>query len=108
MPTPSKRIQVLLRDRVRDVVQTLSDEENLSSSKICALLIEEALIHRGVFDNRPTVQVQRREDPDLESLMRRDGIQAQLVSRNMRGSERTEEEEKLYRKLKMLKELEIL
>ena len=50
MPSPSKRIQVLLRQPVMEVMETFAPEQGLTWSKAAALLIEEALKARGLLD----------------------------------------------------------
>ena len=87
----------MLRDRVREQVESLSEEENISSSKVCAMLIEEALIHRGTFDNQKT-KMASYGDAWKES---KDDLKQKM-------SELDDNDLKMIRKLKMLKELEIL
>lgn len=47
MPSPSKRIQVVLRKPMMDILDDFALESGLTWSKSCALLIEEALTARG-------------------------------------------------------------
>lgn len=106
---PKKRIQVLLRDRVYEIVEALSGDENLPMSKVCSMLIEESLMARGEFSkSRPAdtpgfipkgveMKVVAKQDPienARESLAAASGID--------------DEDLKLLRKLKMLKELNLL
>lgn len=43
----SKRVQVLLRDRIADIVEGLAECEGVSVSRFCGQLIEEALRANG-------------------------------------------------------------
>ena len=43
----SKRVQVLLRDRIAELVEGLAECEGVSVSRFCGLLIEEALRANG-------------------------------------------------------------
>lgn len=47
MPSPSKRIQVVLRKPMMDILEEFAIDAGLTWSKSCALLIEEALTARG-------------------------------------------------------------
>ena len=74
MPTSSKRVQVLLKPRVTEIIEQISEEENLSLSKICSLLIEEALITRGAFSKTSTIREVLPPTPERDSLMKRDSL----------------------------------
>ena len=50
MPTKKRRVGFIPRNGVLDIVNKLSYENNLSYSKIINILVEEALIHRGLFN----------------------------------------------------------
>ena len=50
MPTKKKRIGFIPREDVMRIINELSFENNLSNSKIISILIEEALINRGIYN----------------------------------------------------------
>ena len=52
MPTKKKRVGFIPRDDVKEVIDKLSLENNLSNSKIISILVEEALYVRGIFDKK--------------------------------------------------------
>ena len=67
----SKRVQVLLRDRIADIVEGLAECEGISVSRVCGSLIEEALKAKGPL----TIDGQ---------LHARAGVQVQSVVTNQR------------------------
>ena len=50
MPTKKKRVGFIPRNNVLEIINRLSFENNLSNSKIINILVEEALIQRGILD----------------------------------------------------------
>ena len=50
MPTKKKRIGFIPREDVMRIISELSFENNLSNSKIISILVEEALIKRGIYN----------------------------------------------------------
>lgn len=50
MPTKKKRVGFIPREGVMKIVDKLSFENNLSNSKIISILVEEALVQRGLFN----------------------------------------------------------
>ena len=50
MPTKKRRVGFIPRSDVLEIINKLKLEHNLSSSKIINMLVEEALIKRGLFD----------------------------------------------------------
>ena len=50
MPTKKKRVGFIPREDVMRIIDKLSIENNLSSSKIISILVEEALSIRGLFN----------------------------------------------------------
>ena len=50
MPTKKKRVGFIPRNIVLEIINKLSFENNLSNSKIINILVEEALIQRGILD----------------------------------------------------------
>lgn len=96
MPTSQKRIQVLLRPRVLEIVEGMAEDERMPASKILVQLIEEALINRGI-----DITSNKWKMPNVE------GREHQTVSRNLKtdtDTELTEEDLKLIKIVKMIKE----
>ena len=54
MPTKKKRVGFIPRSNVLEIINKLSFESNLSTSKIINLLVEEALFKRGILNNNFT------------------------------------------------------
>ena len=52
MPTKKKRVGFIPREDVMRIIDKLSIENNLSSSKIISILVEEALSIRGIFNKK--------------------------------------------------------
>ena len=52
MPTKKKRVGFIPREDVMRIIDKLSVENNLSSSKIISILVEEALSIRGIFNKK--------------------------------------------------------
>ena len=50
MPTKKKRVGFIPREDVMEIIDKLSYEHNLSNSKIVNILVEEALVQRGIFN----------------------------------------------------------
>ena len=50
MPTKKRRVGFIPRSDVLDLINKLSFESNLSTSKIINILVEEALYKRGIFN----------------------------------------------------------
>ena len=50
MPTKKKRVGFIPREKVMNIINKLSFENNLSNSKIVNMLVEEALYKRGIYD----------------------------------------------------------
>ncbi len=48
MPTSKIRIGYLPRPEIQEIIKKLSDEQNISQSKIVGILVEEALEARGI------------------------------------------------------------
>ena len=49
MPTKKKRVGFIPRENVMKIIEKLGFENNLSNSKIISILVEEALVKRGIF-----------------------------------------------------------
>ena len=102
---------MLLRDQVHALVKGLSDETGLTLSKTCAMLVEEALEARGLYDTRLLRGKQRQieEKPLGMADVIREAVahsdkRSQLVSRNTQTIDDSDLE--LLTKLKKLKALE--
>ena len=52
MPTKKKRVGFIPREDVMRIIEKLSNENNLSNSKIISILVEEALSIRGIFNKK--------------------------------------------------------
>jgi len=50
MPTKKKRVGFIPREEVMNIIDRLSNENNLSISKIISILVEEALTSRGIYN----------------------------------------------------------
>jgi len=114
----SKRVQVLLRDRVAEIIEGIAEEENLSQSKVCGALIEEALLTRGVFSKNSHIREVLPSTPTRDSVMRKDSLldavdiaerKVEVTQNRKTETDDLEDEDlKLLRKSKMLKELNLL
>ena len=51
MPSPRKRIGFLPRSEVQYIIDKICENNKLSQSKVTGILVEEALISRGVLDS---------------------------------------------------------
>lgn len=90
----TQRVQCQFRDSTLDQVKLIADEMNLSLSKAVGYLVEEALAARGSLTNAPT------QSP----------MKAEVVMSNSRKAAEVElddEDLKLLKKIKLLKELGI-
>ena len=50
MPSPSQRIQCLLRPKTLETVKAVAESQDRSLSRMISDLVEEALAHRGLMD----------------------------------------------------------
>tara|TARA_B100000579_G_C22837518_1_gene859637 strand:+ start:1005 stop:1406 length:402 start_codon:yes stop_codon:yes gene_type:complete len=50
MPSVRKRIGYLPSPNVQDIITKIANNKNLSQSKVVGILVEEALVARGIFD----------------------------------------------------------
>lgn len=60
MPTSQKRVQVLFRPAVLEVLEQLANEQGVTLSKISAQLVEEALESRGLVDRKTLADQSRK------------------------------------------------
>ena len=107
MPTSKKRIQVLLRPRLLELVETLAEEDGTATSAVCVRLIEEGLHARG-YDVTSASKPSPRPSFVPEGSEWPEGWKAKTVSRNLKAEaseELSEKDMKLLEVLKMLKEI---
>ena len=77
----TQRVQVLLRPTVLEIVKDIGEQEDLTLSKTVSMLVEEALISRGLFDkrykagNREAVALQKEEQKLETELEREEGLE---------------------------------
>ncbi len=80
MPSPRKRIGFLPRTQVQQIIDQICEEENLSQSKVVGILVEEALVARGIFD--PKIAKDFEANPNwkaqAKSLMKRDSTESPI------------------------------
>ena len=107
MPTPNKRVQVLLKPRALEIIEKISEDENLSLSKICSLLIEEALVTRGAYSKTSHMVEVLPPTPERDSLMRRDSV-VKAGEQAEQKQQVTDEDLRLLAKIKGLRELGLL
>ena len=106
MPS-SPRVQVLLRPDVYEIVKELSEEENITLSKVCGLLVEQALVNRGLWDKKRKIKPSM--SPDAKSLHRLDVLDTKLdTPKDPEPTELDPDDLKLLKKIKALKEAGIL
>ena len=60
MPSIRKRIGYLPSLNIQEIITNIAKDEKLSQSKVVGILVEEALIARGVFDLQKTDDVTRK------------------------------------------------
>ena len=60
MPSIRKRIGYLPSINIQEIISKLAEKEKLSQSKMVGILVEEALIARGIFDLQKTENVTRK------------------------------------------------
>ena len=67
---PGKRLQVMLRPEVYDIVKELADEDKLSNSKTMSILVEQALVSRSLWDakTRKRIPKEVQSDPHFRSV----------------------------------------
>ena len=58
MPTKKKRVGFIPREDVMKIIDKLSEENNLSNSKIISILVEEALSIRGIYNKETCKETQ--------------------------------------------------
>ena len=61
MPSKRKRIGYLPAPSIKELIKLISDNEKLSQSKIVGILVEEALIARGLFDPKNSINIKRED-----------------------------------------------
>ena len=103
----SPRVQVLLRPDVFDIVKDLSDEENITLSKVCGYLIEQALVNRGLWDKKRRIKLT--DTPEAKSLHKTELFDAAIPDVPKDPNTELEPDDlKLLMKLKALKQAGLL
>lgn len=100
MPASKKRIQVLLRPRLLEPVESIAEDDGTATSAVCVRLIEEALLSRGYDVNTGKQSARPSSTPE--------GWKNQTVSRNLKSGstdDLTERDLKMIEILKMLKDV---
>ena len=112
MPAPAQRVQVLLRPKVLDLVKVISEEENLTLSKVCSQLIEAGLLAKGVLDPKsPPPQlreVAREASPATRSILGVDVPDNYNMTTTKRTTDLDPSDLELLQKLKALKSVGLL
>ena len=54
MPSIRKRIGYLPSLNIQEIITNIANKEKLSQSKVVGILVEEALIAKGIFDHQNT------------------------------------------------------
>ena len=114
-----KRVQVMLRPEIWEIVEELRDEDNLSDSKICAILIEQALVNRALWDKktRQRLPADTGSDPASKSLNKTDilegielpeGVTVQTTTKHQQPETEEQELMEIAKKLRLLKQLEMI
>lgn len=104
MPYSSKRIQVLLHPKVRDVLENFSTEEGLTNSKACSLLIEEALKARGLYPDTTTSEAPSKA-ADVSPVDLQEALTAMGAQTVMRKTEPLSDDDARSLKLKLMQDL---
>lgn len=71
---PSKRVQVMLRPEVYEIVNDLAEQDNITLSKTCGILVEAALAQRSLWDatTRKRIKPEMTQDPHYRSVNKTD------------------------------------
>lgn len=114
MVQPVQRVQVLLRPKILELVKILSEEENLSLSKACSILVEAGLIAKGMIDPKapPKLlrEVEKEASPSTRSVLGVDVPQDRhtTVTKKTSDLDLTTEDLELLQKIKALKSVGLL
>ena len=65
MPSPRKRIGFLPRPVVQDLIREIANEEKLSQSRVVGILVEEALLARGIILPHISDNIKRKTSFDI-------------------------------------------
>ena len=111
----SERLQITCSDRVTGIVKAIAEEENTSVSKVLNALVEEGLRVRGAMSKESKINDILPTTPEGDSVVRRDSLVSWANTRGVRPENPPEEVQtpddedmRLLKKLKMLKELGLL
>ena len=84
MPSKRKRIGYLPSTNIQEIITKVAKREKLSQSKVVGILVEEALIARGLFDNRNPndliSKVRYKKEPNLKDSSFNHGELDELIS----------------------------
>ncbi len=70
MPSIRKRIGYLPSHNIQEIITNIAKQENLSQSKVVGVLVEEALISRGLYDLKNKDNFIRKDIYDNEAKMK--------------------------------------
>ena len=79
MPTRKRRIGFIPRSEVLVLINRLSDQSNLSNSKIINILVEEALYRRGIFNITTGKIINNRDNFNNENLVKSEKGQKEFI-----------------------------
>ena len=69
MPSTRKRIGYLPSINIQEIISNIANKEKLSQSKVVGILVEEALIARGIWDRQNTNKLMERSNLNHENKM---------------------------------------
>ena len=112
MVQPVQRVQVLLRPKILELVKILSEEENLSLSKACSILVEAGLIAKGMIDPKapPKLlrEVEKEASPSVRSVLGVDVPDNYNMTTTKRTTDIDQSDLELLQKIKALKSVGLL
>jgi len=84
MPSKRKRIGYLPSTNIQEIITKVAKRENLSQSKVVGILVEEALIARGLFDsqnpNNISSKVRYRKESNINNSTFKHGDLDEFIS----------------------------
>ena len=84
MPSKRKRIGYLPSTNIQEIITKVAKRENLSQSKVVGILVEEALIARGLFDSQNpdniSSKVRYRKETNINKSTFKHGDLDELIS----------------------------
>ena len=70
MPSPRKRIGFLPRPIVQELIREIANQEKLSQSRVVGVLVEEALLARGIIAPHISDDIKRKTSFDIHKKVR--------------------------------------